>query len=245
MCAGVVPAPRDGERAAVPVEAPMVEAARRAAVRVVLAVHGLRLDEVAPPSAGGAQLVRRPDSRPRAASRARSRANAAQAMSPAVPPLASVTAMSARPSPRQVAADERVDAGERLAGQILDVRRAASRRESPRSRLLSCRRALRRARSLLPLRARARARRARARRMAQTLLLRPANRYWPATTESWFSACRMRCSSCQRSAEDSPASTFASSACAASSCSSRAVAVDLLRSRRRRRRARSPGPRRR
>src|SRR6185503_13739025 len=38
-------------------------------------------------------------------------------------------------------------------------------------------------------------------------------------TESWFSACLIRCSSCQRSAVESPASTFASSACAASSCS--------------------------
>ena len=37
-------------------------------------------------------------------------------------------------------------------------------------------------------------------------------------TRSWFSAWRMRCSSCQRSAVDSPASTFASSACASSSC---------------------------
>ena len=37
-------------------------------------------------------------------------------------------------------------------------------------------------------------------------------------TESWFSACLMRCSSCQRSAVDSPASTFSSSAFAASSC---------------------------
>jgi len=37
-------------------------------------------------------------------------------------------------------------------------------------------------------------------------------------TASWFSACLMRCSSCQRSASDSPASTRSSSAFAASSC---------------------------
>ena len=37
-------------------------------------------------------------------------------------------------------------------------------------------------------------------------------------TESWFSAWRMRCSSCQRSASDSPDSTRSSSACASSSC---------------------------
>src|SRR4029079_19360109 len=37
-------------------------------------------------------------------------------------------------------------------------------------------------------------------------------------TLSWFSACRIRCSSCQRSAAESPASTFSSSAFAASSC---------------------------
>ena len=40
----------------------------------------------------------------------------------------------------------------------------------------------------------------------------------PATV-SWFSACWIRCSSCQRSAVDSPLSTFSSSAFAASSCS--------------------------
>ena len=55
------------------------------------------------------------------------------------------------------------------------------------------------------------------------VLVRPA-RETPAQpvvrpeTVSWFSACLMRCSSCQRSAVDSPATTRSSSAFAASSC---------------------------
>ena len=48
-------------------------------------------------------------------------------------------------------------------------------------------------------------------------------------TASWFSAWRMRCSSCHLSAVESPASTFASSACASSSCLLRPRGVDLAR----------------
>ena len=46
-------------------------------------------------------------------------------------------------------------------------------------------------------------------------------------TRSWFSAWPMRCSSCQRSPAPSPASSFSSSAWAASSCAVRAGVVDL------------------
>src|SRR3954468_22449530 len=47
VCAPVVPAPCDGESPPVPVESPVVEPASRAAVRIVLPVHGLCLDEIA------------------------------------------------------------------------------------------------------------------------------------------------------------------------------------------------------
>src|ERR671925_995453 len=49
-------------------------------------------------------------------------------------------------------------------------------------------------------------------------------------TLSWFSACRMRCSSCQRSAPDSPRSTRSSSAFASSSCArARASSISAAR----------------
>ena len=47
-------------------------------------------------------------------------------------------------------------------------------------------------------------------------------------TDSWFSACMIRCSSCQRSACDSPASTFSSSALRGLELRAGSLVVDLL-----------------
>src|SRR3954469_2145423 len=121
VCAPVVPAPCDGESPPVPVEAPVVEPASGAAVRIVLPVHRLCLDEIAACSLAQALVPARVRSRePPAAARPRERGPGDVAGGAAARERdGQVRATVAR----EVVTDDRVDAGEPLARQILYVRR--------------------------------------------------------------------------------------------------------------------------